>query len=136
QMERTVPHGVRHRWRRVGADALQPGCERRANIPELFGGGRWSGRAAYFYFRSARSTAQAEINQVQVKHRKEHVREVFGDLIGLVAGPNGGKRRKGDQISHGAAKGACFAGNWFHRSPSSQPPSPYPLLRLTGERVG
>src|SRR5262249_11217671 len=62
----------------------------------------------------------AEINQVQTQHREQHVCEVFGDVTRLVAGPDGRQRRKGDQIPHGAAKGARFAGNWFHRSLSSQ----------------
>ena len=80
---------------------------------------------------------QTEINQVQAQRREQHVREALGDLKRSVAGPDGGERREGDQVPHGAAKCSDFVGDFFHcsRGPLNRPRR-RSVLPVRGARAG
>ena len=135
QAHRPTPCGVRDGWRRVGSATIQAGCQGSADVPGLVRRGRSSRGAGYFDLLPLRLPGQAEINQVQAQRREQHIRKAFGDLTRLVAGPDGGERRKGDQIPHGAVKGSGFVGDFFHRSRPSQPtPVPFCPARSRSSR--
>ena len=135
---RTVPgpDRVRDGRRRVDAGAVQPGRERPADDPGLVGWRRSARGAGDFDLMPVCLPGQAEINQVQAQHREEHLREALGDLKWSVAGPDGGERREGDQVPHGAAKCSEFVGELvplLTRS-SQQTPAPFCPARSRSSR--
>src|SRR5205085_8965991 len=116
------------------------GCQGSADVPGLVRWGRSSRGAGYFDLLPLRLPGQTEINQVQAQRREQHLRKAFSDLTRLVACPDGGERRKGDQVPHGAAKGSSFVREFFHRPPTlstqARAVRPCPFPQLAQEFVG